>query len=96
MPIFHDPHDSPPVPSYLPHTSPTSLQRGGATGPASERDWGNAMQPEASPVPEESLEVELESPSHTRKPFMFGRNEWIERIKKTNSPSWLQWQGVSN
>ena len=53
------------------------------------------MRPEESLIPERSLDVDIESPSHTRKSSMFGRNEWIEKIKKTNSPSWLQWQGVS-
>ncbi|KAI1523464.1 hypothetical protein PtrSN001C_011442 [Pyrenophora tritici-repentis] len=95
MPIFHDPNDSPPAPSYLAHTSPTNLERGGATRLDSEDDWGNAMRQEEALTAQRSLEVDVESSTHTRKPCMFGRNEWIERIKKTNSPSWLQWQGVS-
>ncbi|KAI0604334.1 Chromosome-seg domain-containing protein [Pyrenophora tritici-repentis] len=94
MPIFHDPNDSPPAPSYLAHTSPTNLERGGATGLDSEDDWGNAMRQEEALTAQRSLEVDVESSTHTRKPCMFGRNEWIERIKKTNSPSWLQWQGT--
>ncbi|KAI1576470.1 Chromosome-seg domain containing protein [Pyrenophora tritici-repentis] len=94
MPIFHDPNDSPPAPSYLAHTSPTNLERGGATRLDSEDDWGNAMRQEEALTAQRSLEVDVESSTHTRKPSMFGRNEWIERIKKTNSPSWLQWQGT--
>ncbi|CAE7026678.1 hypothetical protein PTNB73_01713 [Pyrenophora teres f. teres] len=94
MPIFHDPNDSPPVPSYLAHPSPTSLGRGRATGLDSEGDWANPMRQEQVLTAQRSLEVGVESSTHTRKPSMFGRNEWIERIKKTNSPSWLQWQGT--
>jgi hypothetical protein len=53
------------------------------------------MQPE-SPKADMLLDTDPESPSQMRKPSMFGRKEWIDRIKRTNSPSWLQRQGVSS
>jgi hypothetical protein len=96
MPIFHDPHDSPPTSSFLPQASVTSFHRADASGYAVERNSQIDMQPELSKTDMTSLDVvDPESPSQMRKPSMFGRNEWIERIKRTNSPSWLQRQGVS-
>jgi hypothetical protein len=95
MPIFHDPHDSPPSSSLLPQASATGFQIAGTQGFAVERNMGTNMQSE-SPQAEMSLDMDPESPSQTRKPIMFGRKEWIERIKRTNSSSWLQRQGVSS
>ncbi|CAN9367901.1 unnamed protein product [Alternaria alternata] len=92
MPIFHDPHDSPPTSSFLPQASVTGFQRADTSGFAVERSLESDMQSEPSKI-DMSLDRDPESPSQTRKPFMFGRKEWIERIKRTNSPSWLQRQG---
>jgi hypothetical protein len=94
MPIFHDPHDSPPTSSFLPQASVTGFQRADTSGFAVERSLESDMQSEPPKI-DISLDRDPESPSQTRKPFMFGRKEWIERIKRTNSPSWLQRQGVS-
>jgi hypothetical protein len=95
MPIFHDPHDSPPTPSYLPQASSTRPQRAGTQGLAYERKTVDDLRPEASGDSEMSFDRDPESPSQARKPSVFGRKELIERIKRTNSPAWLQRQGVS-
>jgi hypothetical protein len=95
MPIFHDPHDSPPTPSFLPQASSTRPQRAGTQGLAYERKTVDDLRPEASGDSEMSFDRDSESPSQARKPSVFGRKELIERIKRTNSPAWLQRQGVS-
>ena len=54
------------------------------------------LQPEEQREFEMSLDMDPESPTRTRKQPVFGRKELIERIKRTNSPSWPQRQGVSS
>jgi hypothetical protein len=96
MPIFHDPHDSPPRPSLLPQASSTRLQRGGTQGFVYEKNIVDDLRPEKSRESEMPFDTDPEFHSRARKPPVFGRKELIERIKRTNSPSWLQRQGVSS
>jgi hypothetical protein len=96
MPIFHDPHDSPPTPSFLPQASQTRLQRAGTQGLSHKRQSVDDWTPEELRESAMSFDIDPESPNQARKPSMFGRKELIERIKRTNSPTWLQRQGVSS
>ena len=95
MPIFHDPHDGPPAPSVSPHPLAASLQRAGSTESGDERGWSSNLRAKGPTPPGSSLSPDPEPPSQEGKASGYGRKEWMERIKKTNSPAWLQWQGVS-
>ncbi|KAH6868554.1 hypothetical protein BKA58DRAFT_387136 [Alternaria rosae] len=92
MPIFHDPHDSPPTSSFLPRTLATGFELPHTPGFAVGRNMESDMQPE-SPKADVLQDMDPGSPGQMRKPPMFGRKDWMERIKRTNSPSWLQRQG---
>ncbi|KAF1836426.1 hypothetical protein BDW02DRAFT_493584 [Decorospora gaudefroyi] len=91
MPIFHDPHDSPPTPSCFPQ--PPS--RAGTSRLVLERDMADDLQLQKPIEPEMSRDRDAESPSRMRK-SVFGRKELIDRIKRTKSPSWLHGQGAEN
>lgn len=93
MPIFHEPSDSLRTPSNLPEPVTSSLQRVGTAESGAEGAWNSSIHAQVPTAIESSLDADPASPSQTRKSSMFGRKEWVERIKKTNSPSWLQWQG---
>ncbi|KAF1942267.1 hypothetical protein EJ02DRAFT_402913 [Clathrospora elynae] len=93
MPIFHDPHDSPPRPTFSRQASSAGLQRAGTPVFVFEKLMGNSLHAGEPAEAEMSLDTNPESPSQTRKTSVFGRKELIERIKRTNSPSWMQRQG---
>ncbi len=96
MPIFHDATASPPgraPPRLIPHAE---LQRSGMPGFGFERPLVEGLRP-GDPLPAAlSLAETPESLTQARKPSMIDRNELIERLKRSNSPSWHQGSGVSD
>ncbi|KAF1850731.1 uncharacterized protein K460DRAFT_269650 [Cucurbitaria berberidis CBS 394.84] len=93
MPIFHDPHGSPPRRSSSHQASSARLQRAGTSETNFERPLVDALQTGEVVGSNLSFEMNSESPSQGRKPSMFDRMELIERLKRSNSPLWQQRQG---
>ncbi|USP75625.1 hypothetical protein yc1106_02899 [Curvularia clavata] len=91
MPIFHEPSDSPRAPPNVPHPLTASLQALGTTDALLHPGCNCNMQEQGPAASGSSLDADPETPSQTRKSSVFGRKEWMERIKRTNSPSWAQW-----
>lgn len=95
MPIFHEPSDSLRASPDMPQPLTTSLQGARTTDSGSHAGWDHSLHAQGPAACGPSLDADPESPSQMRKSSMFGRKEWMERIKRTNSPSWRPWQGVS-
>ncbi|KAH7084198.1 hypothetical protein FB567DRAFT_561320 [Paraphoma chrysanthemicola] len=92
MPIFHDPHESPPRrPSPL--QMPFGHQgRAGTSGSAFDMSMLDTLHSGDSTGPEVQTNMELELPCSGRKPSTCDRVELIERLKRTKSPVWSQRQ----
>lgn len=88
MPIFHDPHESPPWRTVSRQMSSDEAQRG----------FSHDVSPLGSFQPDEISGTSMASElvGHERKPQPHDRNELIERIKRVKSPIWQLRQDVSN
>lgn len=95
MPIFHDPHESPPRRPSSRQVSSDAFQRDGTAGFGFDTRLTSGFHAGESVHSEMFPENDPESPYQARKPPMFDRMGLIERLKRSNSPSWPQRQGVS-
>ncbi|KAH7385559.1 hypothetical protein DE146DRAFT_621949 [Phaeosphaeria sp. MPI-PUGE-AT-0046c] len=96
MPIFHDPHDSPPR-----QTSPCLTSRGGqrrAEPPESVPDAPALHGIHLWDRYDSGARPKMESEPHGSEPFQsnLGRVELIERLKRAKSPQWQRIQDVSS
>jgi hypothetical protein len=95
MPIFHDPQDSPPRHLSSRQASSAGKQRAGASTIGFDKPLSNITQSEDRTDCESQIDMQPPSPKEDRKPSRLDRIELIERLKRTQSPSW-QLQNVSS
>jgi hypothetical protein len=96
MPIFHDPHDSPP---RRPSSCQTSSggQRGAESPiPGSDASLLDNMRPWDSDGRGAAMNMNSDQRGSGRKQANFDRMELIERLKRTKSPPWQRHQDVSH
>jgi hypothetical protein len=94
MPIFHDPHDSPPRrPSS--HLTSGGQRRAGTLDTDFDISLLENFQSEDSTGYETQADMIQESSSHGQKQSPFDRVDLIERLKRTKSPLWQQRPNVS-
>ena len=92
MPIFHDPHESPPWRAVSHQMSSDEAKRGGElefdrdVSPLGSLHLGDATSPGMIHQPA----------SHQSRPASQDRNQLIERIKRVKSPLWQLRQDVSS
>ncbi|KZM27971.1 hypothetical protein ST47_g886 [Ascochyta rabiei] len=84
MPIFHDPHESPPQQSASRQMSSDKAQRGGESTPTHHVAPLDSLRAHGAT----GSGMICESASHETRPRSRDRNELMERIKRVKSPLW--------
>jgi hypothetical protein len=95
MPIFHDPHDSPPQRPSSRQTPPGGQQRAESPTSGSDTSLLDNVRSWDRTVRGAPLNMNHELCESGRKQANFDRMELIERLKRTKSPPWQQDQDVS-
>ncbi|KAF2849449.1 hypothetical protein T440DRAFT_426488 [Plenodomus tracheiphilus IPT5] len=90
MPIFHDPHDSPPRRPTPGQVAYGGYARVGQSEYDLEEQKRQSWPSEAALVSVIPAKIDLETPNDTLAPTTLGRIELIDRLKRTKSPTWLQ------
>ncbi|OAL47463.1 hypothetical protein IQ07DRAFT_682301 [Pyrenochaeta sp. DS3sAY3a] len=97
MPIFHDPHGSPPRRPTSRHSPSGRLPRTVGTGFGFAGGFLDDLQPAEEPhhstMP---IGADTEPVNHTRKSPTLDRLGLIERLKRSNSPTWQQNTGTQH
>lgn len=96
MPIFHDPQEDPPRPPSLHQTSLTALPTIATPRQQLDTLLMDDLSRHRSTSTTMSPEYDHESPNQSRKPTIIDRVELIERLKRSNSPSWTQRQSSND
>jgi hypothetical protein len=96
MPIFHDPHDSPPQRPSSRQTPPGGQRRAESPAPGSDKSLLDNVRPWDRTARGAPLNLNSELRGSGRRQANFDRMELIERLKQTKSPPWQQNEDVSH